>query len=152
MKRLVCVMLLVAMLLGCTYAVADDDKGMMDYTMEYAKGMMSALVDIYEANPSAFDEDYIFLLHANFELYNAAETARNAENWVQMKSIYGGTFFNDFGRDSESLGKSIYEAEDEMYYKWVDKVITNERYAEFLVGQVKVILMTEEELMDYLGK
>ena len=145
MKRLVGIVLVVVMLCGCACAISEEDKGMTDYTMEYAKGMMSALVDIYEANPSAFDEDYIFLLHANYELYNVAEIAHNAEKWISMKSIYGGTFFNDYGRKAESLGRTINEYDDEMYYKWVDKVITNERYAKYLVDQVKIILTGKYE-------
>ena len=139
MKRTVCLILAVVMLVPVV-AFAAEDFGVGKAIQESCKTVLKQLCDMYHEDPALMDMDRIFWLYSYYELYMSAKRVARAEMEINIRQYAPNVIFSDTDKTLELGNAKLNSALEAQYTQWLNGEKSNIQFADYLVRQTEAAL------------
>lgn len=139
MKRLICIVLIVAICIGIAVPCGATTRKELDETIKtYAIDFMRQYKDIYDSDPNKFPDEYVISMYEYYNLYQAANGLCMAENAIS-------------GMDSVSSYKTVeigdiklYSILNDAWSKWMNGESDRTEALDILVIFVESVLAVQD--------
>ena len=118
MKRMVAVLVAVALMIPVLACAGWVEKG--ESVLDECEKTMKELLDLYDSNPTGFDEDYTYCLYAYYNMYYSAHRVFMVGFMMDDKEQKGGLKFSTFNEVYEQTKIEEKQKVDELFQKWMN--------------------------------